>query len=200
MTQSGPHPYGSTVRRSDSQAGRRTSLRERGAAVVEMALVAPVIVALLLGTFEAGWYLHSLLSVEQMARESSRTLSIHGSSADGDQLVLETVLRRIGANKQSAIERVVLYPATDSSAKPPAECMSAPAPGPVDENCTVYLSSDLGRSAGQLTCVWCLDDRVAGEYVGVAIRLRYTSPTGLVANRFIDHSVVLRLELPSGGT
>ena len=48
----------------------------RGAAVVEMAVVAPVLVMLILGTIEVGWMLMARHTLSLAAREGARAASL----------------------------------------------------------------------------------------------------------------------------
>jgi Flp pilus assembly protein TadG len=63
---------------SISRSGRHTApvSSERGVAAVEMALLAPILVLLLLGTVEAAWLLGQQLDVRQAAREGGRLAAI----------------------------------------------------------------------------------------------------------------------------
>jgi Flp pilus assembly protein TadG len=52
--------------------GNDRASRERGAVAVEFALVLPVLLMLLLGLFDYGWYFYCELSVTNAAREGAR--------------------------------------------------------------------------------------------------------------------------------
>lgn len=51
-----------------------------GAAVVEMAVVAPVLLALLFGIIEFGWVFMAYQTITNAAREGARTASLQGST------------------------------------------------------------------------------------------------------------------------
>lgn len=53
-----------------------TASRERGAAAVEFALVAPLLVLLVLGSIEFGWFFFSQANVANAAREGAREMAI----------------------------------------------------------------------------------------------------------------------------
>lgn len=61
--------------------------RQRGTALVEFALVAPVLLTLLVGIFEMGRVLHSVVLVTNAAREGAR----RGAVGDGDGQIRTTV-------------------------------------------------------------------------------------------------------------
>ncbi len=72
-------------RRSGFQPRRRRV--EAGQAVVELALVVPVLVLLLLGIAEFGRLYGAYLTVEQAAREGARVAALGGSDSDVIQAV-----------------------------------------------------------------------------------------------------------------
>ncbi len=62
--------------------GRRSSReRSRGQAMVEFALIAPLLFILILGTFEAGRFIFHYELLNNAAREGSRYAIVHGSRA-----------------------------------------------------------------------------------------------------------------------
>ena len=66
------------MNRSRSRAPKcRTQGRERGAAAVEFALVAPVLLALVGGIIEFSYTYNLQISVTQAAREAARDMAIH---------------------------------------------------------------------------------------------------------------------------
>ena len=65
------------MKRSNSRAhGARTQSRERGAAAVEFALVAPILLALVGGIVEFSHAYNLQISVTQAAREAARTMAL----------------------------------------------------------------------------------------------------------------------------
>lgn len=67
--------------KQSKEAGYQT-IRERGVAAVEMALLAPLLVLLLMGVIETSWLLMQSLDVRQGAREAGRLAAVdYGSSA-----------------------------------------------------------------------------------------------------------------------
>lgn len=63
----------------------RGSLRDKGAAAVEFALVLPILVMLLLGVIEFGYAMFVQSTVAGAAREGARTLAITTNSASAVQ-------------------------------------------------------------------------------------------------------------------
>ena len=65
------------MKRSSSPSARsRAQGRERGAAAVEFALVAPLLLALVGGIVEFSYTYNLQISVTQAAREAARTMAI----------------------------------------------------------------------------------------------------------------------------
>lgn len=69
-----------TTKRIRRSSGRDT--QSRGVAAVEMAVVAPVLVALLLGILEFGWVMSANQTLTNAAREGARLASLDGVTDD----------------------------------------------------------------------------------------------------------------------
>jgi len=57
---------------------------EKGQSAVEFALVLPLLLVLLLGIIEFGWFLNAKITITGAAREGARYLAIHKDSDVGD--------------------------------------------------------------------------------------------------------------------
>ena len=55
--------------------------RERGQALVEMAITLPLLLLLLMGIMEMGWYFYNQMSVENGSREGARYAIVHAEDA-----------------------------------------------------------------------------------------------------------------------
>jgi len=162
---------------------------DAGVAVVEAAVVTPVMVALLLGVVHVavGWR-DAVLASDAVA-EAARTASLHpgvGGRATDTAAVLGTLNDALGTMSAGAVERVVVFrpvgvPGAPALERVPGSCRNAEPAAPVanGDQCTVV---DLGRrqwgSLGQAPggpcdaggCVWRVP---AGEgTVGVYLRYR----------------------------
>lgn len=81
--------------------------REEGAAAVEFALVVPVLLALLLGIIEFGFFFNQQVSATQVAREAARAVAVHtGTTA----LNLNALLPQLAPSLDPA--NVTIVPAT----------------------------------------------------------------------------------------
>jgi hypothetical protein len=166
---------------------RRRGL-ETGTAVVEAAVVTPIMVILLLGVVHVavGWR-DAMVAADAVA-EAARTASLHpgvgGQAVDtGD--VLDTLNDALGTMSVDSVERVVVFRPVGVAGAPalervPGVCRGAGEAIPVTtgDGCTVV---DLGRrqwgdadqgvdaSCGSGGCVW----RVATGEGAVGVYLRY---------------------------
>ncbi|MCV9992998.1 pilus assembly protein [Paeniglutamicibacter sp. ZC-3] len=61
---------------------QRAAKREQGSSAVEFALVLPVLITLLLGIIEFGFFFNQQISVTQAAREGARAYAIEHSDAE----------------------------------------------------------------------------------------------------------------------
>lgn len=75
--------------------------RDRGAAMVEFALIAPILVVLLVGIIEFGRAYNAQISIQGAAREGARALALRNSAAD----VEGAVRRSSGAADVVAIQQ-----------------------------------------------------------------------------------------------
>lgn len=62
----------------------RTARRDRGAAAVEFALVAPILLALVAGIVEFSYAYNLQISVTQAAREAARTMAIQDNQGEAE--------------------------------------------------------------------------------------------------------------------
>ncbi|NNF54930.1 MAG: pilus assembly protein [Acidimicrobiales bacterium] len=165
--------------------------RQRGAVLVEAALVAPIVMVLIFGIFEGGLFMLSYLSLEDVSRDSAREMSIHGMQTDAEQIVVDEIKSRLDVVDDGAVQKVIIYRATTVKDGPSAACLAAAPPGNAVAGCSVYTATEL---ANPVTCGWCSTDRVGGELAGVYIEMEYTSVTSIFPSTTIDSFSVLRLE------
>ena len=171
--------------------------RDRGAVLVEAALMAPLVIFLLLGVLETGWLLKTHLSVEQTTSYGARTGAIAGAEDDADVAIMDEIERRL-VHGRSDIERVVVYRAVTVDAAPPSACVTGSAPGSIVDGCTIYGPDDFETDAASLACAWCPADRAADQLLGVWISYEYESITGIFGGLTLTNGTVLRIEHPVG--
>jgi Flp pilus assembly protein TadG len=110
-----------------SSASSRPSRDERGVALVEAAIVLPVLFLLILGLFEGGLYFRDDLTNGYVARDAIRVLSTVGGDDSADQLAMQAAYKAGAALQQGgqSIEIITIYRATCAGTAP---CATASAP------------------------------------------------------------------------
>lgn len=69
-------PGGTTALRSVTVRSASGAVRERGSAIVEFALIAPLLIMLVLGAVESAWILAQNVDVRHAAREGARLAAV----------------------------------------------------------------------------------------------------------------------------
>ena len=82
--------------------------RGRASAVVEMAVVTPLLLTLLFGIIEYGWTLSVRQSMVSAAREGARVASLPGSSDTDIRSRVQEYLAPMGLTAQVTLQRAVL--------------------------------------------------------------------------------------------
>jgi hypothetical protein len=114
-----------------AERGNEKSKRERGAAMVEFALISPLFFFLLFAGIEMGLMFRSHLAVEDMSRNAARVASIQRNDPAADQAILQVIADR-SSSLSGDIQKVIIYSADTLDAGLPPECI-----GPGDVPITV---------------------------------------------------------------
>lgn len=197
-----------------TRRGRRT---ERGAALVEAAIVTPLFFALLFGIFEFGLLFRDSLTTNNAGKQAARAASVSGQRPDADYLVLRSVEHGLAAMDPTKLDMVVVFRASGPNDTVPAACLTASQldTGPGTLACNRYVAADLtkeiddasGNDAGNFRCsptavdrFWCPANRETSlsggvEYVGIYVQTRHAFITGLFGGgRNLTDTTILRLE------
>jgi len=191
---------------------RRTPDGERGAALVEMAICATLLITIAFGIIEFGNAWNRKLEVETAARSGARVGSSLGADRSADYGLLQatsSVLNDIGLNN---VNYVVVYKSTTADGKRQGACASSPPVATVGL-CNVYTGAQLqsldpasftatctGNTGTALDHYWCPTGRqsvqsLGADYLGVFVQANYTTATGLFKSPFyLSSGVVMRLE------
>ena len=185
---------------------------DRGATLVEAAVVTPVLLLIIFGIFEFGFFFRNYLAVSNGARDGAREASVAANVADADYRVMRAIERATAALPDGAIELIKVYEATDPEDR--ASDVGCGGSSSVLGVCNVYTASDLTRDVTQWGCqttaagdpvdspdrFWCPTDREVSigtglDYVGVEITVTHDYITGLFgsSNTFDDY-IVLKVE------
>jgi hypothetical protein len=180
--------------------------RERGASLLEFALVAPVLLLLIFGAFEYGMFFKDYLTVSNTTRTGARVGSAAGSSADADYQILQAVKAAASAlpGGANSIQQISIYRSTSIGGTPTATCQTTSS---ATDGCNTYTGSafnqpatKFGCGAGSIDSVWCpttrIDSQAVGpDYIGVWVKTSHGFVTKLFGtSRNITDHVVMRVE------
>ncbi len=200
------------------RAGRRSIRRrrgERGASLIESAVVMPVFVLLLMGLFEMGLAVHNYIKVDGAANGAVRALTVDGAAIDADYVTLQTLRHGLSSFDVNKIESMIVFKADGTDSEVPAACRSIPIPAGAE--CNTYQPSDFflaflddtGAQTGHWGCGstaqdqnWCptgrqdaLSDPGGPDYVGIYIRVTVPSVTGMIGpSRTLEVTRIARIE------
>ncbi|MCD9622651.1 TadE family protein [Rhabdothermincola salaria] len=195
---------------------------DHGVAIVEMALVSPILFTLLLAVFEYGLVYRDILTAADAASDGARVGSQQGNDvlvtgATADYTIVDAVRMGLAGLDPESIERIVVYqagPPSDGSplSQVPAACRTGGSSTAAD--CNVYLPATAFVAiqdgdveffecvdAGDPACGWDPTTRVDGptvadiEYLGVYVEVRHDYLTGLFGSAFdIERASITRIE------
>lgn len=192
--------------------------RERGAVLVEAAIVAPIAFALVFGAMELGYAYYGKLTVEHMSIAGARAAS--GSADDylADYNTLKAVNDARTGMGASQITKIVIYRATGPSDRVPTACKTASvANSATTRGCNFYTGADLASPSSEFGCVgppgpaskkddpWCPTTRKSAmlptngngppDYVGVYVVGVHNNLIGLFGKSFtFSNDTVIRIE------
>lgn len=185
--------------------------RERGAVLVELAVVVPLLLLLVVGTIELGSAWSQRLKVETAARAGARVGSNLGTDRLADYNLLQSVRAAVASLGTDRIRHVVVYRSTTDDGAVPPTCRTSP-PTPQAGLCNVYTGADLNgltpsAFSGTTACgatapdrFWCPTSRqkvqqLGTDFLGVWIVAESPTVTGLfTAPLDLGARAVMRLE------
>jgi hypothetical protein len=169
----------STERRSD-----------RGATVLEFAIVLPLLLLLAFGTAEMGLAWVSNNRVEGSVSTGARIASSSGSLAEADRSVLQSLRASLPQEQLNRLDRVIIFKSTSGTGTVPTGCIKpvgSTSQVGVNGSCNTYsgatvrgtIPTDLG-AADDFWNPTTRNDRLADppDYIGVWVRTTYGSKTG----------------------
>lgn len=189
---------------------RRRARTERGAILVEFALISTILVTLVVGVLEIGSAWSDYQSLNQASRSGARVVSQVGVAGEADSqglLAIEAALGPLAGD----VTRIVVYEA-DTDGNMPVACETATAGYSGTANCNVYDATSLanlttpgwwgsGTSCGSADGNWCAptdrsDNLNAATYVGVVVEVERDYLTGLFGGgtQAMSEATVMRVE------
>jgi Flp pilus assembly protein TadG len=195
-----------------SAAGRRRGGGEDGAALVELAVCATLLIVIAFGIVEFGNAWNRKLEVEIAARAGARVGSSLGNDRTADKGLLQATASVLGDFGLANVNYVVVYKSTTNDGKRPGTCANDP-PVAATGLCNVYTGSQLqnlnsldfssscaGNVGSAVDKYWCPTGRqnvqsVGADYVGVYVVAYYVTATGIVHSPFyLTSRAVMRIE------
>ncbi len=155
------------------QRSLRVRRRRSGVALLEFALVVPMLLLLVFGILEFGWYAKNSLAVSNAAREGARAASVGRSTTDIDARVRNSLASQGGVAQPITIEMM----RDDGD----------------DSNGYAYIIPLGGDTCSGTTCK---NDAPMGTMIRIRVSAYNRSLTGLMGflNRPLQTDVIMRRE------
>ncbi len=196
--------------------GQPLSRRERGANIVEFAIMAPLIALLLMGLLEMGLAWRDSLTVATAARSGARVGSNLGNQRLADYETIQSVLAAMSAIDDDKLEMIIIYDGSATDGAIPAACLASGGTS-VANVCNAYDNTALATldatdfeadpldpelcKAGSLDEAWCPKDRTYSSqhtlgFFGVYVRAKYESITKILptGDLTLEDTTVMRVE------
>ncbi|MEM9563843.1 MAG: TadE/TadG family type IV pilus assembly protein [Actinomycetota bacterium] len=182
---------------------------DRGAALLEAAVVTPVFVLFVFFVLELGLLFRDSLTTDNASREGARAASTRGNEADADYYILRTVEHGLEAMGLERLDHVIVFRATGPNDTVPGSCTTASQSGLCNHYTATEFFAELddavGNDTGNFRCgtldsAWCPTTRetslAAGtDFIGIHVQTRHQFITGLFTNgQTLSETTILRLE------
>lgn len=185
----------------------RQQRRERGAVLVELAVVTPFLLVLVLGIAELGLRTHSSQSIVGASRAAARVATSAGDDRLADYTALQALAGALDRYEPADVERIIIFDAGASDGSLPSGCDAAPQ----DDLCNHYTAADFaavvgdfGESGGTCTAAspdekWCpldreTDQNAGADWLGVQVRVRHASLAPFLRDTTLVETTIMRLE------
>jgi Flp pilus assembly protein TadG len=183
--------------------------RQRGAALVEFAMVALFLATISAGAFDYGMAWRVGLATNESARTGARVGSALGTNYLADWYALSGARAAIqNSGRLQDVQRVVIYRSDTVTGEVPAACTTATS---TTEKCNILTGaqfrsmtlSNINTTTGCITNAtvanWCPSSRnnvqLTAEYYGVWIQTYYRNQFRLIApGTTVNRDAVMRLE------
>lgn len=170
--------------------------RSRGAAAVEAALIVPLLVFTTFGMLEFGLYWQQNHTFNDAARSAARLGATMAREPDYQTQMMSELADVVGTLPAQAVETVTIYKASAVTGDP---ITGTPDSCTVDcyrfdwNPATNTFQQVVGPEWAALEMSACGEEG-STDYIGVWIKGTYDSVTGLIGNRPVTETTVLRLE------
>jgi len=194
-----------------ARRGRRAD-GERGAVLVEFALVGTLLVTILAGAYDLGQAWRSGLAVIESARAGARVGSSQGVSSNADFSLLSSMKAALSSSGTlDDVTRVVIFKSTTEDGAVPTTCRTATAS--TSSPCNILtgaqlqaLPASVGTALQANGCVinsvardWCPttrnDVQASADYLGVWVQIEHDHLFPIFGSSLtIERTAVMRLE------
>ena len=167
---------------------RRPRSGDRGAILVETALVSLFLVIMLVGVTEYGFAWRQGTVTDKATQAAGRAAGNGADNRFADYEALHALQASMGSARNVTVDRIVVFKSTSAAGSMDQDCLTASK----NDVCNRYVAGDLSRPAGQFGCggsspdrFWCptgrnRDRTPSSDYVGVHVTATYSGLTGLV--------------------
>jgi len=114
-----------TTRRARPVSARARRRDERGAVLVEAAIILPILFMMIFGIMEIGSAMKSYSGAANAVRAGGRMASVAGNDVDADRAILERMAQEGAGIASGDIEYIVIWHASATGEQPPALCRPA---------------------------------------------------------------------------
>ena len=191
---------------------RRRARGEEGAALVELAICATLLIVIAFGIVEFGNAWNRKLEVETASRAGARVGSSLGNDRTADKGLLQATVSVLSDFGLQNVNYVVVYKSTTADGKRQGACANNP-PTASAGLCNVYTGTQLqnlnsldftstctGNVGAAVDKNWCPTGRqnvqsAGADYLGVYVVANYVTATGVFKSPFyLASRAVMRLE------
>lgn len=127
--------------------------RDSGTALVEFALILPVLFLILISIFEVGMAFKDFLTVNYLAREGARLSAFLGTDVDADCTMITTLATNLGAADLQRLNRVEIFRADPAGNQITSDTNTFRFTGTDPTNCAHWTSVIAWPSTGRQTDV-----------------------------------------------
>ena len=217
-TDNDPKASSVLLRRISRPSRAEKAVRERGATVVEAALIAPLFFLFVFAIIEFGVFLFNTDAVANSSRAATREGSTWAASPLADYNVLGAANKSLGS-LAARIDAVIVFRGTSASSPVPAACVAqiTTSSRGVPGECNIYRQADLrtlneanfgwsdlntvAENVGKWDESWPATRRieeitgdVSPDWVGVYVQARHKSLSGVVSSRKIKRTSLAQIE------
>jgi hypothetical protein len=179
--------------------------RERGATLLEFALVVPLLLLLAFGTGEMGLAWVANNRAEGTASTAARIGASSGDIAEADLGILQSIRSSLPQEQLNNLDRVVVFKSSSANGTVPGGCIKAvgsTSQAGVNGVCNSYAGATVRATIPTSSAAFTADDfwrpttrndnlSDPPDYIGVWIRTTYNSKTGT----FFDDMTITKLSI-----